>query len=180
MARKHVKQNDSGEASVTLAGPSADEGQEVPVTSGLLRRLGALLYDAFLVFALWWAWASAMQLIFGTDTNQLVDNRVQIDPVLGAIRFSGMILGAAAFYIWFWMRTGQTLGMIAWRIKAVKIDGELMSMKQGILRFLLAWPSFCCFGIGYLWLYVDRNGDALHDKFSGTRVIVLSKSARSF
>ena len=70
--------------------------------------------------------------------------------------------------------------MIAWRIKAVKIDGELMSMKQGILRFLLAWPSFCCFGIGYLWLYVDRNGDALHDKFSGTRVIVLSKSARSF
>ena len=170
MARKHVKQNDSGEASVTLAGPSADEGQEVPVTSGLLRRLGALLYDAFLVFALWWAWASAMQLIFGTDTNQLVDNRVQIDPVLGAIRFSGMILSAAAFYIWFWMRTGQTLGMIAWRIKAVNIDGELMSMK----------PSFCCFGIGYLWLYVDRNGDALHDKFSGTRVIVLSKSARSF
>lgn len=177
MSRKQVKHNDSGDAPVPVSESSAVEDQEVPVTSGLLRRLGALLYDAFLVLALWWAWASAMQLIFGTDTNQLVDNRVQIDPVLGAIRFSGMVLGAATFYIWFWMRTGQTLGMIAWRIKAVNVDGGLMSLRQGVLRFLLAWPAFFCLGIGYLWLYIDSNGDALHDKFSGTRVIVLPKSA---
>ncbi|MES3007515.1 MAG: RDD family protein [Pseudomonadota bacterium] len=180
MSRKHVKQNETGEASAPLAEPSGAEDQDVPVTSGLLRRMAALLYDAFLVAAIWMTMGFALQFIVGADTSQLVDGRVQTDPVLDVILFTGEVLGAATFYIWFWMRTGQTLGMIAWRIKAVNVDGNLMSLKQGVLRFLLAWPAFFCFGIGYLWLYIDRNGDALHDKFSGTRVIVLPKSASPF
>ncbi|MDP1933186.1 MAG: RDD family protein [Gammaproteobacteria bacterium] len=149
-------------------------------TAGLLRRLAALLYDAFLVFAIWMALGFALQFIVGPDTNRLVDGRVETDPVLSMILFIGMTLSAATFYIWFWLRTGQTLGMIAWRIKAVNRDGDLMSLKQGMLRFALAWPAFFCFGLGYLWLYVDHNGDALHDKLSGTRVVLLPKSARPF
>jgi uncharacterized RDD family membrane protein YckC len=149
-------------------------------SAGLLRRLAALLYDVFLVVSIWMAMGFALQFIFGPDTNQLVDGRVQTDPLLNAIVFMGEVLTAATFYIWFWRRTGQTLGMIAWRIKAVNADGNdgLMSLQQGLLRFALAWPAFFCFGLGYLWLYVDRNGDALHDKLSGTRVIVLPKNTR--
>lgn len=154
--------------------------QEAAVSSGLLRRLAALLYDAFLVAAIWMAMGFALQFVVGADTSQLVDGRVQTDPVLDAILFTGEVLSAATFYIWFWMRTGQTLGMIAWRIKAVRVDGGFMNLRQGLLRFVLAWPAFFCFGIGYLWLYFDRNGDALHDKLSGTRVVVLPKSARPF
>ena len=160
------------------SGAAAEE--ETPVSSGLLRRLAALLYDAFLVAAIWMAMGFAMQFIVGADTSQLVDGRVQTDPVLDVILFTGEVLSASTFYIWFWMRTGQTLGMIAWRIKAVRVDGGLMNLQQGALRFVLAWPAFFCLGIGYLWLYIDRNGDALHDKLSGTRVIVLPKSASPF
>ena len=53
-------------APASVAEPSTGEDQEVPVTSGLLRRLAALLYDAFLVAAIWmtmviWRWRRRMR-----------------------------------------------------------------------------------------------------------------------
>jgi len=149
-------------------------------TAGLLRRLAALLYDAFLVAAIWMALGFGMQFIVGPDTNQLIDGQVQTDPIIGTILFIGEVTSAAGFYMWFWLRTGQTLGMIAWRIKAVNASGQLMNPKQAVLRFLLAWPSFFCLGVGYLWMYIDKHGNAIHDILSGTQVIVVAKGARNF
>ena len=166
--------------SETQVDESASGDTEPERTAGLLRRLAALLYDAFLVFAIWMVMGFAVQFIVGPDTSQLVDGRVVTNPVLDVIIFAGEAGSAATFYIWFWMRTGQTLGMIAWRIRAVSATGGLMSFQQGVVRFLLAWPAFFCAGIGFLWLYVDPNGDALHDKLSGTRVLLLPKNARPF
>jgi uncharacterized RDD family membrane protein YckC len=157
----------------------AISSQAAPV-AGLLRRLAALLYDAFLVAAIWMALGFAMQFVVGPNTNHLVDGQVQTDPVIGAILFVGEVVSAAGFYIWFWMRTGQTLGMLAWRIKAVSSDGSLMSLKQALLRFVIAWPSFFCFGIGYLWHYLDKHGNTIHDILSGTQVIVVPKGQRGF
>jgi len=162
------------------AGPGSPEPDVQRPSAGLLRRLAALLYDAFLVFSIWMILGFLLQFIVGPDTSQLVDGRVETNPVLDIIVFIGEVGSAATFYIWFWMRTGQTLGMIAWRIKAISADGGMINFRQGVLRWVLAWPSFFCFGVGYLWLYIDRNGDALHDKFSGTRVILLPKGARPF
>ena len=166
------------EEATVVTGVSESDAQRP--SAGLLRRLAALLYDAFLVAAIWMIMGFLMQFIVGPDTNHLVDGHVETNPVLDVILFIGEVGSAALFYIWFWRRTGQTLGMIAWRIKAIAANGELMNNKQGVLRWILAWPSFFCFGLGYLWLYVDRNGDALHDKFSGTRVILLPKGSRPF
>ncbi len=149
-------------------------------SAGLLRRLAALLYDAFLIAAIWMALGFAVQFVTGPDTNQLVDGQVQTDPVIGAFLFLGELTSAAAFYIWFWIHTGQTLGMLAWRLQAVNAGGGPMSVRQALLRFILAWPAMACFGIGYLWLYIDKHGNALHDIFSGTRVIVVPKGGRNF
>ena len=136
--------------------------------------------DAFLVAAIWMALGFGMQFIVGPDTNQLIDGQVQTDPIIGTILFIGEVTSAAGFYMWFWLRTGQTLGMIAWRIKAVNASGQLMNPKQAVLRFLLAWPSFFCLGVGYLWMYIDKHGNAIHDILSGTQVIVVAKGARNF
>lgn len=162
--------------------PQAEQStiNERPAKAGLLRRLAALLYDGFLVFAIWMIVGYAMQFVLGTDTNQLVDGKAVTSGWADALYFPMMVASASIFYIWFWRRTGQTLGMIAWRIKATNLDGNIMTVQQALLRFALAWPSFWCFGIGFLWLYVDKNHDALHDKFSGTQVLLLPKSARPF
>src|SRR5690554_5626546 len=97
------------------AGVGATESDAQRPSAGLLRRLAALLYDAFLVFSIWMILGFLLQFIVGPDTSQLVDGRVQTNLVLDIIVFIGEVGSAATFYIWFWMRTGQTLGMIAWR-----------------------------------------------------------------
>ncbi len=150
------------------------EAADLPV-AGLIRRLAALLYDAFLVLAIWMALGFAAQLIAGAETNQVIDGRVQTDPVFGLLLFVLMCASAAAFYVWFWIRGGQTLGMLAWRIRAQSRDGSPMSIRQALLRFLCAWPSFFLFGLGYLWLYFDPQGDAAHDRLSRTRVVRLPR-----
>lgn len=157
----------------------ATELEAAPV-AGLLRRLAALLYDGFLIAAIWMTLGFAMQFVVGPNTNHLVDGQVQTDPVIGAILFVGEVVTAAGFYILFWMRTGQTLGMLAWRIQVVSSDGSLLSFKQALLRWVIAWPSFFCFGVGYLWHYIDKHGNAIHDILSGTQVIVVAKGGRSF
>lgn len=121
-----------------------------------------------------------MQLLAGSESIQLVDGQVQTDPLQDRILFTLMLGSAAGFYLWFWVRSGQTLGMMSWRIKLVDQDYGLVSPARGLLRFVLAWPSFLFLGLGYLWLFVDRDGDALHDRLSGTRVVLVPKSERPF
>lgn len=146
----------------------------------LMRRLAALLYDGFLVAAIWMLIGFVLQLIVGPGTNELVDGVVKTDPVLNVITFILMVASASGFYLWFWRRSGQTLGMMSWRLKLVGNDNELIDLRHGLIRYMLAWPAFFCAGLGYLWLYVDSNGDALHDKFSNSKIVLVPKSHRPF
>ena len=144
--------------------------------AGLFRRLASLLYDGCIVGAIWMLIGFVVQLVVGPDTSELVDGRVQTDPVLGNILFFLMVASCAGFFLWFWTRSGQTVGMLAWRIKVVDHNGRPISVRQAGIRLLLAWPAFFVLGLGYLWLLVDTEGDALHDKISATRVVVLPKT----
>ena len=145
-----------------------------------MRRMAALLYDSFLVAAIWMVLGSVLQLLAGTEMNQLVDGAVQINPVYRSLVFSIMVASASGFYTWFWTRSGQTLGMIAWRIKVESVDGGLIDFKQGVIRYIAAWPAFFLLGLGYLSIYLDSNGDAVHDKVSRSKVVLLPKSHRPF
>ena len=80
-----------------------------------------------------------------------------------------MVTTSFGFYAWFWGRSGQTLGMIAWRLRAQRPDGQLLTLPQSALRFVLAWPSFFLLGIGFFWLLINRQQGTLHDRFSDTR-----------
>ena len=149
-------------------------------SAGLGRRLAAMLYDGFLVVAIWFLLGFILQIVFGGTGNELVDGEVQTDPLRSTLLFVLMMLSAWGFYAWFWTRSGQTLGMIAWRIRTESASGGLVSGPQTVKRWLLAWPALILFGIGYLWLYLDPNGDALHDRLSGTRVVLLPKTHLPF
>ena len=171
----------SAETSNTPEAPNTQEtpNNECP-SAGLPRRLAALLYDGFLVFAMWMFIGYAMLAIFGTDSNQVVDGAVQTDATVSALTFLLMVASSSGFYLWFWRRGGQTLGMISWRIKAVSVSGSPMSLRQGLIRYVTAWPAFFAVGLGYFWLYVDGKGDAMHDKLSGTKVVVMPKGHKPF
>ena len=148
--------------------------------AGLMRRLAALLYDSFLVVAVWFVIVFMLQRIVGTQSNKLIDGVVQTDPLLDALLFTIMVTSGSGFYIWFWTKSGQTLGMIAWRIKLESLDGGLINFKQGMIRYIAAWPAFFLLGLGYLSIYLNSNGDAAHDRVSRSKVVVLPKSHRPF
>lgn len=146
-------------------------------TAALPRRLASIVYDAFLVIAismLYGALVLAVQvLVFGPGEKDYQPT------VEGPLFQLGWYLSIAVFYYYFWRKSGQTAGMRAWRLKLVNEGGDRASPTQCAIRILLAPFSLLLFGLGYLWCLVDKNGDAIHDKLSGTRVVVEPKSATS-
>jgi len=136
------------------------------VSAGFGRRFAALIYDGFLLAALLMTYTGAI-LIF--------TRRAVLPETYGAWAYlyrAGLIGVIAAYYVLNWIRSGQTLGMRAWRLRAVSDAGSPLNTTAALLRFLcgfLAWPPAA---LGVLWLYLDPDHLAIHDRLSRTRVRV--------
>lgn len=137
-----------------------------PESAGLLRRLAALLYDSLLLLALWFI-ATALLLPFTGGTAIRPQHPLMTSYLLFVSFF---------FYGWFWLHGGQTLGMRSWRLQLQNLRPGPISWWQALLRFLVAIPSAVFFGIGYLWMLVDKKQLTWHDRYSETRVVQLDRN----
>lgn len=145
--------------------------QQLPSPS-LMRHLTSMLYDALLVIALIFvvnALALAAVVRLSNGEQEVVN------PILGQFL---LVLCMIAFFSVFWLKSGQTLGMQAWRIKLVRIGGGRPSLLQALLRCFGAALSAGCLGMGYLWKLVDRNNRYWHDYLSGTELKLLPKQEK--
>ncbi len=151
---------------------------------GLLRRLGAMVYDSMLVFALFFAATGLYQYVSGllgmapisatVNTGEVIKD---IEPIAGGIVFRVyLVLVMLLFFVWFWHHNGQTLGMQAWRLRLDDVNGGRVSYGKAVLRFFCAWISALCFGLGYLWVLFDKEKCSWHDRLSGSRLAQLPKS----
>ena len=144
---------------------------------GLLRRLAAMLYDSLLVFAV--AWTVTAVAVF-LRLERVGESAIRAS---GKAAASGLLLQLAIavalvlFFGWFWTRSGQTLGMQAWRLRVQQPDGSPISWRQAVVRMGGAALSALCLGAGYWWLLLDREKRTWHDRLSGTRVVLLPKRA---
>lgn len=140
-----------------------------PVSPSLPRRLAAMVYDTFLVVALVAvvnAVALGIVVKLSAGAQQVLDP--QLVQVLTALSITG-------FFSVFWLHSGQTLGMQAWRIQLVDFDGNTPSLGKALIRCLGATLSFACLGLGYLWCLVDRRHRYWHDYLSHTELILVPK-----
>lgn len=126
------------------------------------RRLAALVYDSFLVVAIWMISTMLIVSLFNSG-----------EPVGGPMYQALLYLETAAFYFYFWRMKGQTLGMQVWKIQAVNEIGEILSLGECAVRFFFATFSTMFLGLGFVWILFDRDNLAWHDRASGTRVIYL-------
>ena len=126
----------------------------------LLRRLGAMLYDSLLLIALWFL-ATAVWLPF---------THGEAIPYPGLLRI-WILAVSFVFFGWFWTHRGQTLGLRTWKLKVVRADGGDLTWRDALNRFALAIPSIGLAGLGLLWMLVDREGLAVHDRWSRTRIV---------
>ena len=133
--------------------------------SGLLRRLAAILYDTLLVIALLMLMTTFFLISRGGEALQ---------PYTLPHQIASLVV-IYAFFVGFWTRGGQTLGMSAWRLRVEMQDGNPLPAGVAILRLVTASLSLACFGLGFLWQLVDRQSLTWHDRLAGTRVIMLPK-----
>lgn len=71
----------------------------------------------------------------------------------------------AAYFLWCWLRGGQTLPMKAWKIRLVDV-----SPPKALLRFALALVLVPT-GISVAWALFDPDRQFLHDRLAGTRLV---------
>jgi uncharacterized RDD family membrane protein YckC len=92
-------------------------------------------------------------------------------PLDGALRLAHQLLLVAVFagyFLWCWLRGGQTLAMRAWRVRLVQVTPG-----RALARFLLAL-ALVPTGISILWALFDRERQFLHDRVAGTRLVLVA------
>ena len=146
--------------------------QETLSPPGLLRRLAAVLYDSLLLLALLMI-ATALFLPF--TGGEAIDPRR--DPALEWIYRAVLALLVVGFFGIFWTRGGQTLGMATWRLRVEHEDGRTLTWADTVRRLAAAALSWLALGLGWLWILVDPQRRAWHDRLSGTRVVLVGKDA---
>jgi uncharacterized RDD family membrane protein YckC len=129
--------------------------------ASLARRLGSLCYEALLLAA----------ILFVAGWTFLVLGGVFPAALARAIFQFYLLAITAAYFIYCWVRSGQTLPMKTWRIRVVAKNGTALSVKQAALRYLFALASIALCGGGFWWALIDRDGQFLHDRLARTRLV---------
>ena len=143
-----------------------------PAPAGLLRRLGAMLYDGLLLLAVLMV---ATGLFLPFTGGEAISPRE--DPALELVYRAVLVLLSVGFFGIFWTRRGQTLGMASWRVRVEREDGALLDWGDTLRRLAAALLSWLPLGLGFLWILLDPQRRAWHDRLSRTRVVVVPKGA---
>ena len=147
--------------------------------AGFIRRFGSWVYDLLIAFAVYMVAGALAFLLFNILIKFGVINMAgfehAIDLKNSSLLYSSLvdafgIFWVAFFFVWFWSRSGQTLGMKAWRLRVQNQDGTRISKTTAIARLL---PTLL--GLGNIAVLFDRqNKLSLQDRITHTEVVVLS------
>lgn len=132
--------------------------------AGLIRRLGAMMYDFLIIVAIW-------MLLGFARLPFLSDNVDAMNDHAGPGFQSVLFLVTFGFFTFFWRRTGQTIGMLAWRIRVQNADGRAISLTQSLMRFFSGAFSLICLGLGHFWMLFSPSKQTWPDRFSESEVV---------
>ncbi len=151
------------------------------------RRLAAMVYETLLVAALLMVGAF---LFYGAATRTL-----EGAPQWAFRIYLAVIVGT--YFIWCWHK-GGTLAMKAWKLRVIQADGATPAVPRAALRLVLAgatvgaaligaiglwrgshliagWLTVISGALSVGWAYVDRDGQFLHDRLAGTRLVSVER-----
>jgi len=124
-----------------------------------------MLYESILVFAILFVAGVVYRALMGDPHSDFEQHLF--------FMYSWLIIGV--YFVYCWVKSGQTLAMQTWRIQLLRLDGNPLSLGQAVRRYVIASFSLMFFGLGFLWAIFDREGLYLHDRFTGSRLFELPK-----
>jgi uncharacterized RDD family membrane protein YckC len=133
----------------------------IPAAAPFLVRIAAMIYESLLVAAVLFVASLPFLYLVGSAETGWQRHLFQV-YILGVL---------FAYFSTFWLRSGQTLAMKTWRIRLVTRDGSPLTLRQAALRFALALLGLLLAGVGLVWALIDRDGQFLHDRIAGTRLV---------
>jgi uncharacterized RDD family membrane protein YckC/cytoskeletal protein CcmA (bactofilin family) len=90
---------------------------------------------------------------------------------------SSVLLVLAAYGAVMWRFKGTTVGGIVCDLKVVRIGGGPLDWGTAIIRALGCFLSLVVAGVGFIWIAIDHEHQAWHDKIAGTVVVRVPKGA---
>lgn len=107
----------------------------------LRGRLLSLLYETLLLLAVLMVGALPF-VALAPDAG-----RIAARPLFQLFLFAL----AGTYFIWQWLRGGQTLPMKTWRLRLATREGGALTLRHGVQRYLFALAGSLLFGAGFLW-----------------------------
>lgn len=101
-------------------------------TPSLGRRMSCFMYEGVLLFGV--VWATGMVYSLATGQRHAMTGQTGMQLVQFVV--------LAAYFTWFWSRTGQTLPMQTWNIRVVTVTGAPLTRGRAACRYLVAWLWF--------------------------------------
>lgn len=156
--------------------------KEVGERASFFRRLLAMIYDTLVATAV--GMCAAMVMIVTLMVllkNGGLDLQGYSDPadlIQASFTYKLVIqlwvgMWVVGFFLWFWRRGGQTLGMRAWRLRIYSTIDEPMTWSRLFIRLISSLG-----GLGTLLVLVDfKNKQSLQDRLAKTEVLRLTKEA---
>ena len=145
----------AGLAPAARAAPAASAALAYP-RAGFWIRMGALLIDVILIgILLSFTWHPGP---FGSPSGT---------------RWHLLVL--ASYGALMWKLKGATIGGIVFDLQVVRVDGRPLDWATAIVRALSCFLSLFIFGLGFIWIAVDHERQAWHDKIAGTVVVRVPK-----
>jgi len=133
-----------------------------PRPAGFWIRVVALLIDSIVFFLVLASLRFAAGRLGGRQTGEAM----AVQFVAVAFTWLFTLLYTTALHA----LGGQTVGKMAVSIRAVGIDGELLSVGAAFLRYLAYFVSLLPLALGFVMAGLRRDKRALHDLIAGSRV----------
>lgn len=131
------------------------------------RHVAAFVYDVFPIIGLWLLTSVVVVLLRGGN---------EVPP--GTLWFQLLLIAECVFYFVFsWIKGGQTLGMRAWKIGIE--NHQNMSWWQSLARFVVGLLSTILFGVGLWYKKFNRANLSWMDIVSGHRTVNVITSTKS-
>ena len=121
---------------------------------GFIKNIIICMYDLMLLFSvlffmsLPWIIVTSGEAVTGNIFYQLY-----------------LLIIILTYYLWFWIRHGQTLGMKSWKTYVLNTDNTKINIRQGLLRIILALVG------GHLILIFTNK--SLQDIISNSHIVKL-------
>jgi uncharacterized RDD family membrane protein YckC len=158
--------------------------------ASLKRRFAALAYELLLVTAIVFATNFALLPLVTPHRGASEALTVPALPERMALFWITFAV-LAAYFVWCWSNGRRTLAMKTWKLALRTLDNRTVMPKTALLRYLACWIgpllalaaylALSRAGLGahgawlvalnFLWAFVDRDRQFLHDRVARTRLV---------